>query len=1228
MKTENSSTIVPLKAGLGPLKRFQYLSDVKDIFDIKNRHEATLHVVILADDMHPANVVQDHINAIAELSDHVCTVVNPRVFKTPSALQFTRMDAVILHYSIFALADTYLSDEWKKFIREFNGIKAMIHEDEYQQIIRFREFMSYVGINAVFSCLDSPKTLEQVYGVPELSHTSFFSCLAGYIPDYFDQLSGPPQADRNTHIIYRGRTLAPQLGRFAQEKRLIGDRVAKLADKEGLKYDISSEESSRIYGPAWNRFLQKGRAMIGVEGGASIFDFDGTLAADAEAYQVEHPDADFENVWSELLAEHEGNIDFRTITPKFFEAIASRTGLILYPGHYGGVLQAGRHYIELERDGSNFSKVANRLRDAEYMQELVDQAYEDIMGRSELRTRFFVSKIDQVLLRLFMQNNPDGATSGKVIGTPGRPVRADLILSGPAAVLRQQITSAEVRLAEVSQQAKTFDGHQTAALQELSDELRSRMRALQSDFGALQGSVDPRIQEIAAQEAQLASKLETIRELQSAHQRSMSETLVAFQGQDNALSEGLATLRQATAAERSQIRQDIDRLDRKHEQESQNVIDSHRASLEKQNEKIAAIDAERAAQEAQLASKLETIHELQSAHQRSMSETLVALQGQDNALSEGLATLRQAADAECVQIRQDIDRLDRKHEQVSQNIIDDHSAVLEKQDEKIAAIDAERAALKAADAALESQFTQIDAAVGEFRKRIDAVEVRSTELTAAEFEIKSQLTTIVEFNRGIQGQLRDLSANDEDFRRRFDDFTEADGAICAEIVALSERLEVDISDIRISGSEMAKSLATLNSSGEVIRCDVDSLISERDVINEKIASLGDEKLTLEIGYQDIQSKIESLNANRQELSDGQATLVEANLETRLEIQELKETKEAVTTALVTMRNDNVALNASVTDLKQSSEVTASRVGGVEVSSGELKSKISEIEVSLETYSQVEAERLKSLQADLKSQLRLLTRHEKSVAGLKTRIVNQRSEFTKSIRAAEKRSIKNRSAIQQQAEYVAALNTELFNRLDVERATVHALQAELGDALRQEFYAFQSDVRGDLSEQANGLEKSLQRLDQLDTVAGRFDVQITGLQNTVAGESERLNAVSNNAADALSRLESTLGRIDSIEQFSRRVETALTEVRADYDSQIARLTKRILTAELHAAHYRRWHEETNARIDLVCAKMDQSLESVNTNVLAVRSAVNSQHHIFETWKAALKARIFAVLRIRQ
>ena len=231
MSSIENSKIIPMNGKRSELQRFQFLYDVADTAPVGGAEKRPLHIVMLADDQHPANVVQDHINSIADHSDHVYTVVNPRVFNSPDVLQHTRIDAILLHYSIFALAESHLNDDWRSFLRAFEGVKVMIHEDEYQQINNFHDFMAGVGMNAVFSCLESPETLEKVYGVDALSDIHFFSCLPGYIADGFDEFRAPPMSKRKLHIVYRGRTLPAQLGRFAQEKREIGEKVTEWAKK-------------------------------------------------------------------------------------------------------------------------------------------------------------------------------------------------------------------------------------------------------------------------------------------------------------------------------------------------------------------------------------------------------------------------------------------------------------------------------------------------------------------------------------------------------------------------------------------------------------------------------------------------------------------------------------------------------------------------------------------------------------------------------------------------------------------------------------------------------------------------------------------------------------------------------------------------------------------------------------------------------------------------------------
>ena len=374
------------------------LSEVSQIFEPPSH---PLRVILLADDQHLANVVQDHIRSIVQHSSHQVTVVNSRNVTAPDNVRPQDYDAVLIHYSIYVIADTYLSEAWCAFISRFHGPVAVIHEDEYQNINAFKRKFDALGVQAVFSCLDSVTTLQKVYASSTaLQETLFFSCLPGYVPQSLMDLRPPATFGRRLHLVYRGRILAPELGRFAQEKQRIGEQMQLVADAHGLTCDISSTEEDRIYGPQWPEFLMSGKAMLGVEGGASIFDFDGEIRAAVDRYQTESASSDFEEVWNAVLARHEGNIQFRTITPKFFEAIAAGTVLVLYPGRYSNLLVPGRHYIVLERDGANTAEVVAKLKDDQYLQDMADLTREEILQRADVSSRFYVEQMDRVLSRL------------------------------------------------------------------------------------------------------------------------------------------------------------------------------------------------------------------------------------------------------------------------------------------------------------------------------------------------------------------------------------------------------------------------------------------------------------------------------------------------------------------------------------------------------------------------------------------------------------------------------------------------------------------------------------------------------------------------------------------------------------------------------------------------------------------------------------------------------------
>ena len=51
----------------------------------------------------------------------------------------------------------------------------------------------------------------------------------------------------------------------------------------------------------------------------------------------------------------------------------------MFPGEYRGVLEPWKHYLPLERDFSNLDEVCGFLQDDDYLQELVDRTYQDII---------------------------------------------------------------------------------------------------------------------------------------------------------------------------------------------------------------------------------------------------------------------------------------------------------------------------------------------------------------------------------------------------------------------------------------------------------------------------------------------------------------------------------------------------------------------------------------------------------------------------------------------------------------------------------------------------------------------------------------------------------------------------------------------------------------------------------------------------------------------------------
>lgn len=358
-----------------------------------------LNVLLLCDD-YPghANTVLEQIDALQRLSRHRVRTYNPRGVERSRFLDLAAFDAVVVHWTLFAISDHYLAPAFREQLARYDGLKVQMVQDDYRAVDEMSRTTAAMGIDVLFT-LVPPRNMHRVWRPDWLPGVELVPMLAGYVDERTVRYPAPPLEERPLHVAYRGRTLPYWLGRLAQEKAWIAQEFAARADAYGLRYDVGWRESDRIYGQSWLAFMSSARATLGVESGASITDFDGSAEAKVKAYLSEHPNASFDEVHAAVLEPYEGNVMVNAISPRIFEAIALRTALVLFPGEYSGVIEPERHYIPLEKDFSNFAEVAARLHDLDDLGALTERAYRDVIASGRWSLDTFVRQFDDVLER-------------------------------------------------------------------------------------------------------------------------------------------------------------------------------------------------------------------------------------------------------------------------------------------------------------------------------------------------------------------------------------------------------------------------------------------------------------------------------------------------------------------------------------------------------------------------------------------------------------------------------------------------------------------------------------------------------------------------------------------------------------------------------------------------------------------------------------------------------------
>ena len=374
-----------------------------------------------------ASTVTDHLDAFRRFSRHTIFELS-FIRELPSRLALERFDVLAIHYStaLGYYVDHYISPAARQRVRDFQGLKIAFIQDEYRMIDRVHEVLGFLGIDVLFTCVPTPE-IEKVYPTGKLPGLTKINNLTGYVPEALLSRPVAPIAERPVDVAYRTRRMPYWLGALGFEKGWIADEFVARARDTGLRLDISCKEADRLYGEKWTAFVASCKAMLGVESGASVFDFTGDIKKQVDDYVAAHPQASFEEVQAKFLLPYEGKIRLNQISPRCFEAAALRTAMVLFEGEYSGVLQPGRHYIPLRKDFANFTEVVDALRDHAGLQCLVDRTFEEIANSPKYSYRAFVEQFDQVIEREFAARGK--STAATPYGSGG--FRAALV-SSPA----------------------------------------------------------------------------------------------------------------------------------------------------------------------------------------------------------------------------------------------------------------------------------------------------------------------------------------------------------------------------------------------------------------------------------------------------------------------------------------------------------------------------------------------------------------------------------------------------------------------------------------------------------------------------------------------------------------------------------------------------------------------------------------------------------------------------
>jgi hypothetical protein len=290
-------------------------------------------------------------------------------------------DVLFHNYCARLCFDGYLSPDYERAVASFRGLKIAAVQDDYDRTVTLHRSIRRLGFHVVLTCIQSD-FWPLAYPKSQIPGVKLVQGLTGYVPANIPGRGKEiiPLSDRKNLIAYRGRDIGARYGRLGFEKFEIGRRMIEICRASGIPHDIAMDDASRIYGDDWFRFLGNSRTVLGSESGSNAFDFDEVIEKRFKEFAETHGRPPQYREIADFMEPFERPFDVGQISPRVFECAIMRTPMILFRGQYSDAMEAGVHYIPLEKDFSNAREILSKLHDLDFLQGFADRAYDHLVA--------------------------------------------------------------------------------------------------------------------------------------------------------------------------------------------------------------------------------------------------------------------------------------------------------------------------------------------------------------------------------------------------------------------------------------------------------------------------------------------------------------------------------------------------------------------------------------------------------------------------------------------------------------------------------------------------------------------------------------------------------------------------------------------------------------------------------------------------------------------------------